>query len=145
MIRAYTEADLESCLALFDSNCPEYLDPSERADYAEFLTTKASQLGYLVVEGNGQVIGAGGLMVSENIGWFCWGLVDNARHKAGIGTRLVHARLDQARENANVKVVKLDTSQKTVGFYERFGFVTDKINKDGYGPGLDRYDMTLTV
>lgn len=147
MIRTFVESDMASCLAIFDGNCPKYFDPSERADYEKFLNTQAVAHGYLVIEEKGKVVAAGGIAINEETksGWFCWGLVDTSLHGMGLGSQLVEARLDQARLNRSVACVHMDTSQKTVKFYERFGFVTEKITQDGYGAGLDRYDMTLKL
>ncbi len=39
--------------------------------------------------------------------------------------------------------IQLDTSQHTYRFFERFGFNVKQISKNGYGEGLDRYDMIL--
>ena len=36
-----------------------------------------------------------------------------------------------------------DTSQHTYRFFEKFGFNVKQISKNGYGVGLDRYDMFL--
>jgi hypothetical protein len=41
--------------------------------------------------------------------------------------------------------VALETSQHTFGFFEREGFVTEQITRDWYAPGLDRYEMILTL
>ena len=39
--------------------------------------------------------------------------------------------------------IHLDTSQHTHRFFEKFGFITEQITTNGYGEGLDKYDMTL--
>ena len=50
-------------------------------------------------------------------------------------------RLAWAKSRPELEVAELCTSQKTLAFYERFGFETIKLTKDGFGPGLDRHDM----
>lgn len=47
--------------------------------------------------------------------------------------------------DAGVGRVKLNTSQHTQGFYARFGFETEAVTPDGYAPGIDRWDMVLTL
>lgn len=42
--RPYTQADRDSCIGLFDANCPEYFAANERADYEAFL---GGQSGWL--------------------------------------------------------------------------------------------------
>jgi len=39
--------------------------------------------------------------------------------------------------------IHLDTSQHTHKFFEKFGFIVRKISNNGYGEGLDMYDMIL--
>ena len=39
----------------------------------------------------------------------------------------------------------LHTTQHSAGFFARFGFETQQITQDGYGSGMDRYDMTLNI
>jgi len=147
MIRRYRPADVSACLAIFDSNCPKYLDPSERADFEGFLKNHAIPTGYLVLENTGGIVGCGGISLDtqSNTGWFCWGLVDQRFHKQGIGRLLTQARIDHAKTSTAIERLLLDTSQLTVGFYEKFGFRTVKVIKDGYGPGLDRHDMELQI
>jgi len=59
------------------------------------------------------------------------------RHPAA--GRLEHLRT----HHPQIKAVQLDTSQHSEGFLARFGFQTTRVTPDGYGPGLDRCDMTL--
>lgn len=63
------------------------------------------------------------------------------RHRKGLGRALLHARIDAAKKDPGVRVIRLDTSQHTTGFYERFGFHITGVEPDGYGPGLDRCEM----
>ena len=147
MIRLYSPSDRSACLSIFDSNCPEFLDPSERADYEEFLDSFAVSKGYLVFEQSGDIVAGGGIAFypDDNTGWFCWGLVARDKHRQGLGRQLTKARIDLARGRQGITQLELDTSQKTKAFYESFGFVTKQITENGYGPGLDRYDMVLSL
>ena len=147
MIRRYQPADESACLAIFDSNCPKYLDPSERADFAGFLKDHALPTGYLVLEKAGGIVACGGITLDtqRKAGWFCWGLVDQHFHKQGLGRQLTQARIDHAKTSVEIERLLLDTSQLTVGFYEKFGFRTVNVTKDGYGLGLDRHDMELPI
>ncbi len=54
-------------------------------------------------------------------------------------------RIKIAKETPNLAEVVLSTSQRTHGFYARHGFVVTKITPDGFGPGLDCYDMRLLL
>ncbi|QWK81540.1 GNAT family N-acetyltransferase [Ochrobactrum sp. BTU1] len=64
-------------------------------------------------------------------------------HRKGFGTYLFKARLEQARHLPNIDELVLSTSQHSAGFYERLGFRVSKITPNGFGPGLDCWDMTL--
>ncbi|WP_375244268.1 GNAT family N-acetyltransferase [Sphingomonas parapaucimobilis] len=132
MIRAYRAEDRNACLALFDGNSAPYFAPSERADFAHFLDHEAMKWEFQVAERDGRTA------------HFCWGMVDRTLYRQGIGTALVRARLDKAT-HAGVCEVLLDTSQHSGAFYERLGFRERSVTADGYGPGLDRCDMVLTL
>ncbi len=146
-LRPFTVSDEAACLAIFDSNCPEFLDPSERADYEEFLVSHATSKSYMVIEQSGDIVAGGGIAFypDDNTGWFCWGLVKRDRHNQGLGRQLTRARIDLALGREGIIRLELDTSQKTKAFYESFGFVTKQVTENGYGPGLDRYDMVLSL
>ncbi len=144
-VRAYDAADRAACLALFDGNTPTFFAAGERSDFAGFLDAHAASWAFQVVERSGGIVACGGHRVAadgETAG-FCWGMVDRAQHRTGLGRILTQARLDAARATPGVRQVRLDTSQHTQGFYARFGFVVERVVPDGYSPGLDRVDMLL--
>lgn len=101
---------------------------------------------FQVAERDGRLIGCSGMAIGADgrTAHFCWGMVDRTLHRQGIGTALVRARLDKAT-HAGVCEVLLDTSQHSGAFYERLGFRDRSVTADGYGPGLDRCDMVLTL
>ncbi len=68
-----------------------------------------------------------------------------AWHGQGIGRRLLEERLQRLRKIPRVRVVKLQTSQHTYGFFEKAGFRTESVKQDGYGPGLHLYNMGLIL
>lgn len=144
-VRVYVPADREACLTLFDGNVPTFFAAGEREDFAAFLDRHAADWAFQVIERDGRVVACGGHKVASDgvTAGFCWGMVDRALHRAGLGRALTEARLRAARATPGVTQVCLDTSQHTRGFYERFGFVVEAVVADGYGAGLDRYDMRL--
>lgn len=145
--RSYCVSDRDACLALFDGNVPRFFHADERAQFADFLDTRAGDWSYGVLLFHGSIVACGGHAVIDDgtTADLCWGMVDRARHGTGLGTRLTAARIAAARARPGVRRVRLDTSQHTAGFYRRFGFVTDAVIPDGYGPGLDRHQMTLAL
>ena len=92
-LREYAQADKEACLAIFDSNTPPFFAPHEREEFARFLETSSDP--YFVVEHDGEVVGCGGILLIPNtpVAILTWGMVARARHRAGIGRRLLVERL----------------------------------------------------
>jgi predicted GNAT family N-acyltransferase len=68
-------------------------------------------------------------------------MVNQSHHKKGFGSLLFQHRINQIKILYPNYALVLDTSQHTYSFFEKFGFKIDKISKDAYGLGLDRYDM----
>lgn len=145
-VRAYTPEDREACLAVFDSNVPEFFVEAEREEFAAFLDALPGP--YLVIEDEaGAVVACGGYAVTPETGTadLCWGMAARRLHGTGLGNRLLAERLRRVHADPRARAVALNTSQLTRGFYERLGFVTERVVPDGYAPGLDRCDMRLML
>lgn len=145
VVRPYDAArDRSECVALFRSNVPTYFGPNEEVDYCAFLDAPAGR--YLVILDAGVVVAAGGYaMDAEGVFALCWGMVDRARHRRGLGRRLLEARLEAIRADPRASAVRLSTSQHTRGFFERAGFVAVQVTADGFAPGIDRVEMCLDL
>lgn len=144
--RSYHPGDLTACLALFDSNVPQFFAPDERAQFVEFLeNVPASDGTYLVLAQAGRVVACGGVAREPDTesAALTWGMVDRSQHRQGLGTRLTQARLTAAWAMPGIRRVILATSQHTAGFYRGFGFTLQATIPDGFAPGLDRCDMVL--
>lgn len=143
--RPYEPRDREACLALFDSNSPRFFDASERAGFEAFLDRM--EWPYQVIERDGRIVACGGHAIEADgrTVSLCWGMVEQGLHRQGLGRRLTEARLAAARAAPGATSVRLDTGVHTTGFYERLGFVIEAVQRDGYAPGSDRYDMRLTL
>jgi hypothetical protein len=61
--KPYSSNDKGRCLALFDSNCPEYFAPNERVDYENFLNSNSA--GYELCIDNKEIVGAFGLFKED--------------------------------------------------------------------------------
>lgn len=72
-------------------------------------------------------------------------MVDQNLHGQGLGRRLMEARLTAISASGGISRVTLGTSQHTKQFYLRFGFVPVDVTPDGYGPGIDRWNMVLLL
>lgn len=147
-IRPFAPADRAACLALFDSNVPDYFLPQERAEFGEWLEKPfdSGEYGeYFVMEDAGQVVACGGVwQTPEGRAGLSWGMVARSAHRRGYGSALLRFRLERLRE-LGVREVHLDTSQHSAPFFARHGFLEVRRVPDGYGPGLDRVDMVATL
>ncbi|MBN9387431.1 MAG: GNAT family N-acetyltransferase [Chloroflexi bacterium] len=145
ILREYTPQDKAACLDLFDSNLDPYFLPHERAEFSRFLDKKIGE--YFVVEDNGDILGCGGIAFTDETGEanLTWGMINRQKHRQGIGSFLTEGRLERIRQIPGLKTVTIQTSQHTVAFYARYGFEVREIIKDGFGPGLDNYKMTLSL
>jgi len=144
-LRPYTPTDAPACLTLFDTNVPRYFAPHERHDFANYLLHPDRAHDYLVIHHNSHIVACGGIALDNNhTAALCWGMVDRARHRQGLGTRLSHARLAHAR-TLGAQRVTLSTSQHTQDFYAGLGFAVTHITPDGHGPGLDAVEMVLEL
>ena len=145
-VRPYHQNDFVACLAVFDSNLPKFFAPQEREEFVSFL--QGMRRGqYIVLEDGSAVIACGGLVLDETgqSASLSWGMVAQPHHGQGLGTHLTQARLDIARRLPGLAKITLSTSQHTTGFYTGFGFVTQQIVPQGFGPDLHRHDMVLHV
>ncbi len=144
--REYEEADMEACLAVFDSNMPKYFTPEERPEFRSFL--QALPGPYLVLTDAGsRIIGCGGYAIDGDTGSadLCWGMVKLELHGTGLGRLLTRHRIERSLEDPRVTEIAVHTSQHTAGFYERLGFRILSVTEDAYAPGLHRYDMRLSA
>ena len=148
-IRPFTPADLPGCLALFDSNCPPFFDPSERADYEQFLRDPDDHGDYFVLEREGELLACGGVWLKADepqAAGLSWGMVRRDRHGAGLGGQLPTFRLGWIRKRwPGVNTVRINTGQRTEGYFTRHGFVVTGRTPDGFAPGLDDVAMALRL
>lgn len=144
-IRPYVMQDRAACLALFDSNVPQFFDRSERAVFERFLEHDVGAWHYLVIVRAVVACGGHALSADGRVAGFGWGMVERRLHGQGLGRALTEARLAACRRSAGLSRIELDTSQHTHAFYARFGFAVERVVADGYGPGLDRWDMALDL
>lgn len=143
--RPYQSTDLDACLRLFDSNTPHYFDPSERELFVRYLGRSTQP--FFVIERDGVIVACGGYAVESDgvTASLTWGMVERSLHGQGLGQALTAVRLAAIRALPQLCQVEINTSQHTQRFYARFGFETVKVTPDGYGPGIDRWDMLLPL
>jgi predicted GNAT family N-acyltransferase len=144
-IRSYNSEDLDAVVSIFRSNIPKYFGPEEEPGLYSFMDERAED--YYVVEVDGEVVGAGGIALNDDIDpqtvSLCWGMVKQDHLGTGLGKALTEFRIDLARRKYPGLAITLGTSQHTEGFYQKFGFVTVEHKPDGYGVGIDMCRMRL--
>lgn len=143
LFRAWQDDDRETCLSIFDANCPAFFAPNERIDFARFLDTAPG--GYEVCEMAERVVGAFGLFKRGDGGASLnWIMIDPCVQGTGIGSAMMQRvfSLATASELASIDIA---ASHKSASFFERFGAVATARIKDGWGPGMDRVNMELRL
>ncbi len=142
-IEKYSPIYFDDCLSILESNTPKYIDPSERSMFEAYLQRDKITYFILFEKNNPIACGGYGLNEQNTKAGLSWGLVHRSSHKKGLGTVLLKFRLKHIQSNYGDIDVKLDTSQKTYKFYEKFGFIVEKITPKAYSAELDQYDMVL--
>ncbi|MEP4485314.1 GNAT family N-acetyltransferase [Marinobacter alexandrii] len=139
--RRYLKRDIQTCLGLFDANCPEFFAPNEREDYLLFLETVPER--YEVCEAAGKVVGAHGLFEqSSEAKVLNWILLDPSSQGHGIGATIMARVMSSARAAAAIRI-HIAASHKSRSFFERFGAQVIGTTDDGWGPGMHRVDMVI--
>lgn len=152
LIEPYTKGFHDDCIRLFESNCPPFFDPAELNDLKNWLqgfdesynpySTSAGNYFY-VAKVEGQMVGCAGFYILKYKATanMMWGMIDRKEHGKGYGKSLFQFRVEEIRRSFPEHRITLDTSQHTFRFFEKLGFKIVKITPNGYGEGLDRYDM----
>ena len=85
----YSLTHREQVLNLFDSNVPEFFDPSERDPFVDFLKNKLES--YYICLLNNEIVGAGGYWAeNDHEARICWLMVHNTYHNNGIGRYMMN-------------------------------------------------------
>lgn len=145
IIRPLETADIPGCLAIFESNIPEYVASSEQPEFERFLEARESPF-FVAVEAPNSVVACGGYYFDrKRLAGLTWGMVHRRRHRGGIGTLILKHRLAMIEASGAVPIVRVNTSQFSRGFFERHGFSVVSVVADGYASGIDRIEMVRRV
>jgi ribosomal protein S18 acetylase RimI-like enzyme len=146
MLRNYIDEYHSSCINILDSNTTRYFASQDREAFNAFLTAPSGT--YSVLEDHeGVIVGCGGISTRKQgqEGILTWGMIHIIRQRQRWGRHLTLARLSQLSKISSVKTITLNTSQETVGFYEKLGFHITAFTLDYYSVGFHRYDMEIEV
>jgi ribosomal protein S18 acetylase RimI-like enzyme len=141
VIHPYNAENFNACVDIFRSNLERYFAEHELEDFLDFLENEAYGHPYFVLVIDGNVIACGGYEKGKDTVGMTWGMVKRSHHGQGWGRKLTTFRLKDIQIHHPDMPIMLDTSQHTKGFYEKQGFATHKVIKNGYAPGLDQYIM----
>ncbi|MGH8082342.1 MAG: GNAT family N-acetyltransferase [Lysobacter sp.] len=145
-LRDCAASDRAACVALFESNVPEYFAAHELAD---FLDTLDWIEDYYVIELDGEGVvacgGYAGAKADPSVAVLCWGMVRRDLHRGGLGERLLSERLRRIDADPAFASVKIETTPFSRDFFARYGFVVTRVQPDGFAPGYDLVEMCRTV
>ena len=143
--RQYHPEDRSVCLGIFDSNVPSSFTDAERPEFAAFLDALPGP--YLILELDGRAAACGGYAAAENpvCADLCWGMVQHELQGSGLGRLLTQVRIQRIRDDASFTEVALRTSHLTEAFYQRMGFVTERVTLHGIAPELHKCEMRLLL
>ena len=118
----YLTSYSEACLAIFDSNTPQFFQPSERESFAQFL--QDPNCTYLVMEHDDAIVGCGGFYLDDSKAQarLCWGMIHQAAQRQGLGRFLLLYRIREIGKAGVVERVTLQTTAAAATFYEKQGF-----------------------
>ncbi len=147
-IKKYSTSDYDQCVNIFKSNIPEYFAKDELSDFQDYIkniskTKDGWTDSFYILKRDKKIVGCAGLGLnkSKKIATLSWGMVDKNYHRNGIGTQLTNYRLNLLQSYKLDLKIRLDTSQHSYLFYEKFGFKIEDIEKDGYEKGMHKYYM----
>ncbi|OXA99676.1 hypothetical protein B0A75_11095 [Flavobacterium oncorhynchi] len=145
-IRPYNASDKEDISDIFFSNCPKYFDKNDHASLLDFLDNYADK-NFKVLISDDKIIGCGGYYIKDSDECFgiCWVMFK----RYVLGHRLFFKTADMffnhlmqniESENLNYDIV-INTTQVMEKSFNRYGFKTESVSKNGFGEGLDHYKM----
>jgi GNAT superfamily N-acetyltransferase len=119
-IRAYRkDSDRDGCLAVWDSNVPEFLNAEQRDAFAAFLDSPAT---CFVMEHDGVVIGVGGFATTaDDRVRLLYGIVRRDLQRQGLGRFLLLYRLKAIGGLPGIVFVEAEVPERLARFYEKNG------------------------
>ena len=154
-IRQFRPADRAACLALFDSNVPEYFQTTERHAFETFLDSPdllpprlrehRGPLGrFYVVENDEGIVGCGGWYFDGNVAGLSWGIVRRSLHRRGLGRFLLEERLKDIRAGGRASSARVRTVPSVQGFFEHADFRVVREGVKGIVDEVPLMELELT-
>lgn len=140
-LRPFQSEDREACLAVFDSNCEPDWPPQLRAGFAAFLDQFPASV--LVFEHGAAAAGCVAFhFESTDRACIRWLMVRRDLRGNGLGRFLLFAALKKLGAEHDPALVEAPCPPAAAGFFERQGFRVTQVIPSGWGPGLDRVELT---
>ena len=145
MIRPYQPSDKETLVEIFKLNTPTYFDPKEVNDFINYI--EHQQDTYLTIEREGKIVGGTGYSINnqKQSGAITWIFFHPDYSGMGLGKQAVEHCLNILKQKPSVKKLVVTTSQFAYQFFGKFGFELIHTKKDFWGPGLDLYEMEMSL
>lgn len=144
-ILPYKKEYRAECIEIFKTNIGPYFAEDELEGFEDFLDNHVGSTRYYVVFSKDKIIGCGGYCLVNGKVKLTQGMVIKQSHKTGAGLFLLKYRLKMAAEEYPDKIIGIDTSQNTEGFFKKYGFITKNVVKDYYAIGLDKVSMEYSA
>ncbi len=140
----YDESYYDSCLKLFDENCPSYFAENEKEDYIYFL--RINPPGYFVGVIESCIVSAFGLISEPDSsrGRLSWILVSTESKGNGLGAKMMNFVKNSAIKK-DLAAIDIAASHLSASFFKKFGALELKETTDGWGQGMHRIDMELKL
>ena len=138
----YDPSDQPTCSALFERNCPAYFAIEERSAYQAFL--EAEPKPYWIAWTDNVAVACYGVTIERDVAGIDWIMVDPSYQSKGVGDAMVKRAFNLFNKH-NVKEVKVATSQHANRFFERYGLVEISTTLHGWGKGMHRIDMVMSL
>ncbi len=138
-IRKYQTSDQKTLLAIFRHYIPSDFASGEIDDFKQHLKTHGAT--YFTFELEGKLIGGIGYEMThaDSIGRIKWILFHPDYSGKGYGKLAVEHCLGILRIKPKIKKAVVTTSQLAYRFFQKFGLILEKTEKDFWGKGLDLY------
>jgi hypothetical protein len=145
-IRTYFQTDKEDILSILSSNTPKYFGEEDKKDLLDFLENYTGE-NFKVVMLNDKIVGCGGHYVkqTEKIYGIAW--VMFKRFSMGVSTFLrvsdifFNYLLEAILQEQLKYDIVINTTQLLEKSFNKYGFVTEQIIKNGFGENLDHFKM----
>jgi GNAT superfamily N-acetyltransferase len=140
---AFSAAGRTACLSIFEANCPDFFAPNERDEYVAFLDEAAP--GYVVCRMDDVIVGAFGLAnLNVSTAALHWILIAPGSQGRGLGSAIMARALDDLRSTGRSSL-RISASHRSAPFFARFRAQELERHIDGWGPGMHRVEMRITL